>query len=49
MDNPYDRGYQAFTDGQELEANPFPEGTEEHDDWEAGWVGASADQEDNDE
>lgn len=44
MDNPYDKGYQAFTDGQELDSNPFQEGTEEADEWESGWVNASADQ-----
>jgi len=48
MDNSYDQGYQAFLEGLDLESNPFQEGTEEHDEWESGWVNASADQEEDD-
>lgn len=41
MTDNFESGFQAYLDGQELESNPFPEGSDEYFDWEAGWVAAS--------
>ena len=41
--NAYDKGYQAYLDGQDLENNPFEDGSDEFFEWEGGWVAASDD------
>lgn len=44
MNDSYAQGYMAYKEGLELEDNPYGEGTEDHDLWEAGWV-SGADEE----
>lgn len=46
MNDSYAKGYWAYSDGQELEDNPFEEGSEDYDNWEAGWVSASSEDDD---
>lgn len=36
----YDRGYQAYLDGEDLESNPYQSGGAEFDAWESGWSDA---------
>lgn len=44
MNDSYAKGYMAFKEGLELSDNPFDEGTDDYDSWEAGWV-SGADEE----
>ena len=37
----YDKGYQAYLEGESLDGNPFQDQTDEFYDWEGGWVAAS--------
>ena len=37
----FDKGYQAFLDGQDVLDNPFQENSDEWEEWEAGWCAAS--------
>ncbi len=41
MNQAYDLGFNAYHSGQDLEDNPFKEGCNDYDEWEAGWVAAS--------
>lgn len=48
MNDAYAKGYIAFKEGMDLEDNPFEEGSDDYDSWEAGWVsGADEDLGDN--
>lgn len=38
---PFDQGYEAFLDGQDVDANPFELETDEWLDWRRGWYSAS--------
>lgn len=38
MNDSYAKGYMAFKEGLELSDNPYDEGTDDFDSWEAGWV-----------
>lgn len=42
---PYDDGFEAFHNGTDLDANPFQEDTDDYYEWEAGWVTASDEEE----
>lgn len=42
MDNtPYDKGFQAYQNGDSLIDNPYNEGSDDFYEWESGWVNAS--------
>ena len=41
MNNPYDSGFNAYYEGEDLDANPFQEPSEEYDEWQSGWCNAS--------
>lgn len=47
MNDAYDKGQQAYNDGQDLSSNPFEEGTDDFYDWGGGWVAASDEDEDD--
>lgn len=41
MTDPYAQGYLAYQEGMDIDENPYDFG-DERDNWEAGWVAASA-------
>lgn len=49
MNDAYAKGYMAFKEGMELEDNPFEEGTEDYESWEAGWVSGADEELENEE
>ena len=34
----FDSGYLAYEEGDAFDSNPFAAGSEDSDEWEAGWV-----------
>lgn len=38
---PFDAGYEAFLDGQDIDSNPFEPETDDWEDWRRGWYSAS--------
>ena len=33
----YDEGYEACMRGQSRKKNPYPKGSDQHEDWDNGW------------
>jgi len=42
MDDPYQAGYLAYKNGQDVDSNPFKEGSDDFSEWEGGWYQAAA-------
>jgi hypothetical protein len=42
MNNIYNEGFAAFTDGKDYSDNPYRHGSKQSSDWSMGWVSASS-------
>lgn len=47
--DPHERGYQAFLDGDDEDSNPYTSGTTDHELWREGFDEAAMEDEEEDE
>lgn len=43
MTDPFEEGWDAYEEGAEIRDNPYPEGTDDYNAWEEGYLSAEVD------
>jgi len=46
MNDQYNEGFAAYTDGQDYSDNPYPLGSTRNEEWADGWTAASMEDDD---
>lgn len=49
MNEQYNEGFSAFTDGDDFSDNPYPVSSKEHQEWADGWTAASCENDDGED
>lgn len=49
MNDIYNEGFSAFSDGKDFSDNPYPVATKKHQSWADGWTEASCENDDNED